>query len=78
MAGSIKDLENENNPENKLFRVQTVDKVPGIRRGFSFPVIHFFYIFSVFIKKNVLLINAKVKRCSPSTWYNYFIGRFRL
>ena len=32
-------------------RLQTVDKVPGISRGFSFVVIHIFYIFSVFIKK---------------------------
>ena len=65
--------------ERRSFRPpQTVDKVPGIRRGFSFLVIHFSYIFSVFIKKNVLLINAKVKRYSPSTWYNYLIRRFRL
>lgn len=57
---------------------QTVDKVPGISRGFSFVVIHIFYIFSVFIKKKRLFINPKVRLCFPSAWYNYLIRRLRL
>ena len=52
------------NPHFK-WGLQTVDKVPGARRGFSFLVIRFFCIFSVFIKKNDLLINAKAKQCFP-------------
>ena len=63
--------------------IQTVDKVPGISRGFSFVVIHIFYIFSVFIKKKRLFIkrlfiNPKVRLCFPSAWYNYLIRRLRL
>ena len=57
---------------------QTVDKVPGISRGFSFVVIHIFYVFSVFIKKKGLFINPKVRLCFPSAWYNYLIRRLRL
>ena len=45
--------------ENPPSPIQTVDKVPGISRGFSFVVIHIFYIFSVFIKKKRLFINPK-------------------
>lgn len=58
--------------------LQTVDKVPGLHRGFSIAVINISMILPVFIKKNSLLINSKVKRCVPCTWYNYPIRRFRL
>jgi len=57
---------------------QTVDKVPGLPRGFSIVVINISMILPVFIKKNPLLINSKVKRYVPCTWYNYPIRRFRL
>ena len=57
---------------------QTVDKVPGLHRGFSIAVINISMILPVFIKKNSLLINSKVKRRVPCTWYNYPIRRFRL
>ncbi len=58
--------------------IQTVDKVLGLHRGFSIAVINISMILPVFIKKNSLLINSKVKRCVPCTWYNYPIRRFRL
>ena len=61
-----------------LHIAQTVDKVPGLHRGFSIAVINISMILPVFIKKNSLLINSKVKRCVPCTWYNYPIRRFRL
>ena len=57
---------------------QTVDKVPGLHRGFSIVVINILMILPVFIKKNPLLINSKVKRCALCTWYNYPIRRARL
>ncbi|WP_205155375.1 hypothetical protein, partial [Faecalicatena contorta] len=47
--------------------VQTVDKVPGLPRGFSIVVINISMILPVFIKKNPLLINSKVKRYVPCT-----------
>ena len=58
--------------------IQTVDKVPGLHRGFSIVVINILMILPVFIKKNPLLINSKVKRCALCTWYNYPIRRARL
>lgn len=58
--------------------IQTVDKVPGLPRGFSIAVINISMILPVFIKKNSLLINSKVKWYVPCTWYNYPIRRFRL
>lgn len=57
---------------------QTVDKVPGLHRGFSIVVINISMILPVFIKKNPLLINSKVKCCVLCTWYNYPIRRARL
>ena len=54
---------------------QTVDKVPGLHRSFSIVVINISMILPVFIKKNPLLINSKVKRCVLCTWYNYPIRR---
>ena len=68
---------NKNSPD-KCPGCQTVDKVPGLHRGFSIAVINISMILPVFIKKNSLLINSKVKRCVPCTWYNYPIRRFRL
>ncbi|MBM6852631.1 hypothetical protein H6B11_00365 [Mediterraneibacter glycyrrhizinilyticus] len=61
-----------------LHIAQTVDKVPGLHRDFSIAVINISMILPVFIKKNSLLINSKVKRCVPCTGYNYPIRRFRL
>lgn len=61
-----------------VYATQTVDKVPGLYRGFSIAVINISMILPVFIKKNSLLINSKVKRRVPCTWYNYPIRRFRL
>ena len=69
-------LEQKNLP--LLRQIQTVDKVPGLHRGFSIAVINISMILPVFIKKISLLINSKVKRSVPCTWYNYPIRRFRL
>ena len=40
--------------KNILKNVQTVDKAPGLRRGFSSVVINIPIIFPLFIKKNSL------------------------
>ena len=71
-------IQEEKKQTAEVPRSQTVDKVPGLPRGFSIVVINISMILPVFIKKNPLLINSKVKRYVPCTWYNYPIRRFRL
>lgn len=44
---------------------QTVDKVPGLRRGFSSVVINISIIFPLFIKKKFPLSTRKLSGTSP-------------